>query len=152
MKSCGLTLCLFTFLLLCARTASGCSCASLGTPTTNLADANAVFLAKVVKAKKHEWRLLVTKIWKGAPDEVVVMRDPAAGASCEAEFTFGETYIFFARTKRSGTKIIYLPAGCTWTTSLSFQYDGFLVSGYVLRELGEDWRPPCVCHKKEPNS
>jgi hypothetical protein len=55
----------FIFLALNTNVASACTCATIGTPTSNLAQVQAVFLGKVVEAKPHEWTLAVNKVWKG---------------------------------------------------------------------------------------
>ena len=124
-----------------SQNVSACSCAIIGTPQQNLAEVDAVFLGKVIVAKRHEWTIAVEKVWKGKVQETVQIRDPAAGTSCESKFTLRETYIFFARSKESGRRTIYHPAVCTWTTSLTFRHDRVLVSEYVLKELGEGRAP-----------
>src|SRR5688572_11731989 len=150
MKHCISTIFLLALSLLGARVASACSCSTIGTPQKNLAEVDAVFLGKVTKAKKHEWQITVTRAWKGQLQDLVMMRDPAAGTSCESQFKLGESYIFFARTKQSGGKSIYLPTACTWTVSLTLRHDGYLVSEYVLRELGEGWSPSPSRPQKKP--
>ncbi len=136
------------FLILDAHAASACFCRTIGSPKTNLAEVQAVFLGKVVAAKKHEWKVAVDKVWKGELEETILMRDPSAGTSCESRFKLGESYIFFAYVKESKRRVIYNPAGCTWTTSLTYQHDGVLVSEFVLKELGEG-KPPIKKSSKE---
>lgn len=63
------------------------------------------------------------------------MIDPSAGSDCEARFRLGETYIVFAYVKESNGNVIYNPAACTWTISLTYRYKGELMSKYILKEL-----------------
>ena len=135
-----------TFLALNANNASACFCANIGSPKTNLADAQAVFLGKVVDAKRGEWTLTVDKVWKGEVREKVLMRDRGVGTSCEFRLKLGESYIFFADVKQAGRRVIYHPRICTWTISLTYCHEGVLVSEVVLRELGESKLPT----KKSP--
>jgi hypothetical protein len=141
MKRIGLLCGVAALVVFSSHAASACMCMTIGTPQKNLADVQAVFMGKVVASRKHEWTIAVDKVWKGDVQETVLMRDPAAGSSCESKFTQGETYIFFAYTKESRRKTIYHPALCTWTTSLTGRYDGILVSEYVLKELGKGRSP-----------
>jgi hypothetical protein len=137
-----------TFVILNANVASACMCRTIGSPKTNLADVQAVFLGKVVAAKKHEWTITVDKVWKGEVEEKVLMRDPSAGSSCESQFKLGDSYIFFAYVKESKRKVIFNPAVCTWMTSLTYRHEGVLVSEFVLKELGEG-QPPVKKTPKE---
>src|ERR1041385_21016 len=141
MKTIALLFFAGALLIAASQNVSACFCATIGTPQRNLADVDAVFLGKVVAAKRHEWTIAVEETWKGNVQEKVQMRDPSAGTDGESKFTLGETYIFFARAKESGRKTIYRPALCTWTTSLTFRYDGILLSEYVLKELGAGHAP-----------
>ncbi len=136
------------FLVLNASAAAACMCMTIGSPKTNLAKVQAVFLGKVVATKKHEWTIAVDKVWKGEVEEKVLMRDPSAGSSCESQFKLGESYIFFAYVKESKRKVIFNPAVCTWTTSLTYRHEGVLVSEFVLKELGEG-QPPIKKTPKE---
>jgi hypothetical protein len=148
MKKVAMFIGVATFLILNAHVASACFCRTLGSPKTNLAEVQAVFLGKVVVARKHEWTIAVDKVWKGDVEEKVLMRDPSAGSSCESQFKLGESYIFFAYVKKSKRNVIYNPAVYTWTTSLAYRHEGVLVSEFVLKELGEG-RPPAKKASKE---
>jgi hypothetical protein len=138
-------------LVLNASAASACMCTTIGSPKTNLAEVQAVFLGKIVAAKKHEWTIAVDRVWKGEIEEKVLMRDPSAGSSCESHFKLGDSYIFFAYVKESKRKVIFNPAVCTWTTSLTYRHEGVLLLEFVLKELGEG-QPPIKKIPKEKAS
>jgi hypothetical protein len=137
-----------TFLAFNADTASACFCATIGSPESNLADAQAVFQGKVVAAKKGEWTIAVDRVWKGEVEEKVLMRDPSAGTSCESRFKLGESYIFFADIEQAKRRVIYHPRICTWTTSLTYRHEGAVLSEGVTRALGES-TPPSKKPSKE---
>jgi hypothetical protein len=149
------------FLLLNTGKAYACSC-SLPTPAQAFAKADAVFSGTISQAREAKWKIAVHRVWKGAVEEEITLRDLSAGTSCAANFKLGKRYIVFARLDASQRKTTYNPDVCSWTipfktyghqeddkrirlmkdydpTKTVYWVEDWLIS--ILKQLGEEKSP-----------
>lgn len=54
-----------------------------------------VFQGKVLTKGKEQWKILVSKVWKGQVEDEVYIADPFANSSCAGTLKKGKEYIFF---------------------------------------------------------
>ena len=132
-----------------------CTCRRPPPPTTELANAAAVFAGRVEvissddsipardstwsPAEEREWfarlaeqrqiRLRVSRVWKGSFGETAIIVTGGGGGDCSFEFTVGEEYLVYVFPARRGG--LYA-SSCSRTRRLANAADD-------LRDLGAGW-------------
>lgn len=86
-----------------APIALACMCGNLGTPSTALSQASAVFSGEVqtidpdsAEYSKYAVTFAVDKIWKGISDDTVTISTGRGGGDCGYHFIVGEQYLVYA--------------------------------------------------------
>lgn len=113
-----------TVLILACEVSSSraCTCLPPSPPAQAVAEADAVFLAKVISFEEmparseRRARLAVIKIWKGRPAEADSVFTALNSAACGYDFQVGETYLIYADKRETGQLWTHL---CTRTAHIS---------------------------------
>jgi hypothetical protein len=136
----------FVILLLTASESFACMCGAI-TPAQGFDQAQAVFIGKVIKARKSEWTVVVDRVWKGEVEETIMLRDAHPRSSCAVGYERGESYLFLVNVEKSERKVVYSPQVCNWGPRLKSAKVGFegtpasWIEDLVLKDRGAGTPP-----------
>jgi hypothetical protein len=125
------------FMLATATVGFGCSC-MFSTPSAGFERAKAVFTGKIIQARKDEWTVEVSRVWKGEVESQIILFDAHARTSCSVNgYKIGQSYLFLANVENTNGITRYSPQVCNWGVRLRSQRVRLKEKG--MARWVEDW-------------
>lgn len=133
------------FILSFAHTSQACTCLPPPPVAQAVAEADAVFLGKVVSfalapsQTERMARFALLRVWKGRPAEVSEIFTPENEAACGFDFRVGETYLVYANKYDSGALCTHICTR-TWRASGAAEDLKYLASFSLFPlSIGNTW-------------